>query len=125
MRPLPKPPTGEWMVKYGKGGIPFIQDGQGTVKKWCMAIFQEADGGGKEASGKPMKLSLHKVDDSDSDADPPLRKARVGEPTSSTPPPSTTTPTTSATPKFAVQSVTPPGTGAAKHCFYGAWLVVG
>eukprot|EP00439_Symbiodinium_sp_Y106_P039412 s213_g4.t2 len=56
-------PTGEWVLKHNKAGIPYVTDRDETVKKWAMAYFQsEVDPSHQDVS-MPMNLSLDRVDD--------------------------------------------------------------
>ena len=100
IRQLPKCPSPGWLIKYAKGGIPYITNFDGSVKRWCMTVFQD-DATCKPASSKPLSLSLDKVDSSDdepAESEPDAKKLRTSGPSQQP---------VASTPKESVQSVQP------------------
>ncbi|CAE7457767.1 unnamed protein product, partial [Symbiodinium sp. CCMP2456] len=79
IRPLPKS-TSSWVVKYARGGIPFVTDG--AQRLWCMSLFQDGGAGGSESSGSgaPPKpnLDLSSIQEAEEEESP--RKAIAAKP---------------------------------------------
>ena len=51
-----------WQVKTNKSGVPYVTDG--TVKKWCMQVFQEAESSrDEEYPSNPISFDINKFDD--------------------------------------------------------------
>ena len=97
------------MIKYAKG-IPFVTDSNGTVKKWCMSVFQQDSCESAEAARPPMDICIHKVtgDESGDEAPaptPPKPKQAGPEPIQTQQPPGPAGQTPAGTPRLGVKSV--------------------
>ncbi|CAE7223901.1 unnamed protein product, partial [Symbiodinium sp. KB8] len=115
VKPLGAAPAGgHWMIKYAKG-IPFVTDSNGTVKKWCMSVFQQDSCESAEAARPPMDICIHKVtgDESGDEAPaptPPKPKQAGPEPIQTQQPPGPAGQTPAGTPRLGVKSVEGPET---------------